>query len=85
MNRSNLTRRAILGRITGAILAAGALATVPSAAMAQKLKVAGIYTQPIQQKWDARLHQALDKAAKAGTIEYVFSEKVAALAALSRA
>jgi len=46
-------------------------------AEAAKIKVAGIYTQPIQQKWDARLHQALDKAAKAGEIEYVFSEKVA--------
>lgn len=46
-------------------------------ALAAKIKVAGIYTQPIQQKWDARLHQALDKAAKAGEIDYVFSEKVA--------
>jgi len=41
-----------------------------------KIKVAGIYTQPIQQKWDARLHQALDAAAKRGEIDYVFSEKV---------
>src|SRR3546814_14758289 len=48
-----------------------------SVAAAGKIKVAGVYTQPIQQKWDARLHQALDKAAKAGAIEYVFSEKVA--------
>ena len=46
-------------------------------AEAAKIKVAGIYTQPIQQKWDARLHQALEKASKAGEIEYVFSEKVA--------
>ncbi len=44
---------------------------------AEKIKVAGIYTQPIQQKWDARLHQALVKARDAGEIEYVFSEKVA--------
>ena len=42
-----------------------------------KIKVAGIYTQPIQQKWDARLHQALVKSKDAGEIEYVFSEKVA--------
>ncbi|MHA1537113.1 MAG: BMP family protein [Alphaproteobacteria bacterium] len=46
-------------------------------ALAQKIKVAGIYTQPIQQKWDARLHLALVAAQKAGQIEYVFSEKVA--------
>ncbi|MCG8563473.1 MAG: BMP family protein [Desulfobacterales bacterium] len=41
-----------------------------------KIKVAGIYTQPIQQKWDACLHKALSKAAQAGTIEYVYSERV---------
>ena len=41
-----------------------------------KIKVAGIYTQPIQQKWDACLHKALQKAAQAGEIEYVYSEKV---------
>ena len=40
------------------------------------IKVAGIYTQPIQQKWDACLHKALQKAADAGEIEYVYSEKV---------
>lgn len=44
---------------------------------AAKIKVAGIYTQPIQQKWDARLHLALVAAETRGDIEYVFSEKVA--------
>jgi basic membrane lipoprotein Med (substrate-binding protein (PBP1-ABC) superfamily) len=43
---------------------------------AEKIKVAGIYTQPIQQKWDARLHTALAKAQEAGEIDYVFSERV---------
>ncbi|KLN59240.1 ABC transporter substrate-binding protein [Kiloniella spongiae] len=46
-------------------------------AFAKTIKVAGIYTQPIQQKWDARLHEALVAAKEAGEIEYVFSEKVA--------
>jgi len=59
----------------GAALAGASLLPLP--AMAGKIKVAGIYTQPIQQKWDARLHLALDAAAKAGTIDYRFSEKVA--------
>ncbi|NKB54411.1 MAG: BMP family ABC transporter substrate-binding protein [Rhizobiaceae bacterium] len=44
---------------------------------AETIKVAGIYTQPIQQKWDARLHQGLEAAKAKGEIEYVFSEKVA--------
>ncbi len=46
-------------------------------AMAEKIKVAGIYTQPLQQKWDARLHLALQSAADAGEIDYVYSEKTA--------
>jgi len=47
-----------------------------NASASQKIKVAGIYTQPIQQKWDACLHKALQKAADEGKIEYVYSEKV---------
>jgi len=47
-----------------------------SPAFAEKIKVAGIYTQPIQQKWDAVLHKALLKAKDAGEIDYVYSEKV---------
>ena len=56
-----------------------AVCTVLSAgsAFAEKIKVAGIYTQPIQQKWDAVLHKGLLKAQETGSIEYVYSEKVA--------
>lgn len=50
---------------------------VTNIAAAEKIKVAGIYTQPLQQKWDARLHNALQAAADAGEIDYVHSEKVA--------
>ncbi len=50
---------------------------LPGEVLAGKIKVAGIYTQPLQQKWDARLHLALQRAADAGEIEYVHSEKVA--------
>ena len=60
----------------GATALMAALTNFPSFA-GTKIKVAGVYTQPIQQKWDARLHLALDAAAKRGEIEYVFSEKVA--------
>jgi len=63
----------ILKTMALAILLAG----VGGEAIAAKIKVAGIYTQPIQQKWDARLHQALLAAKKAGDIDYVYSEKVA--------
>ena len=60
--------------LMAAIVFAAIAGTV--SAMDGKLKVAGIYTQPIQQKWDARLHEALSNAQDRGEIEYVFSEKV---------
>lgn len=56
---------------------AGATALGLKPARAETIKVAGIYTQPIQQKWDARLHEGLEAAKAKGDIEYVFSEKVA--------
>ena len=68
------TRRTALALI-GAGAGASVLGIRP--ALAETIRVAGIYTQPIQQKWDARLHQALVAAQEAGEIEYSFSEKVA--------
>jgi basic membrane protein A len=60
-----------------AVFAGVVLLGLTAGAGAEKLKVAGIYTQPIQQKWDARLHLALEAAKARGDIDYVFSEKVA--------
>jgi len=76
MIKHTINRRQVLKRLSLVSLAA-LLPFGARNALAAKIKVAGIYTQPIQQKWDARLHQALDKAAKAGEIDYVYSEKVA--------
>ncbi len=61
----------------GTFLAFFALFSMSTTLYAAKITVAGIYTQPIQQKWDARLHLALQAAAAAGQIEYKYSEKVA--------
>ena len=63
-----------------AALTAAAAALVPGAgeaAAGERVEVAGIYTQSVQQKWDARLHQALRNAEGRGEIDYVFSERVA--------
>ena len=59
-----------------AVCVAGAMLFCSQVWAGEKIKVAGIYTQPIQQKWDACLHKALLKAADAGEIEYAYSEKV---------
>ena len=71
-----VTRR---GWLRAGLLAAIVLAGVSGApAVAQnKLKVAAIYTVPIEQQWVSRIHKALNAAKDRGEIEYVFSEKVA--------
>lgn len=67
-----------LKNLLSAMLVSLSVLTMNAGALAaETIKVAGIYTQPIQQKWDARLHLALQRAADDGRIEYVFSEKVA--------
>lgn len=61
------------------LAAAGAalmLAPAFPAAAAEKIKVAGIYTVPVEQQWASRIHKALNEAQARGEIEYVFSENV---------
>jgi basic membrane lipoprotein Med (substrate-binding protein (PBP1-ABC) superfamily) len=69
-------RRSLLKFVVAAIglsLAGGA-----SVALAQaKIKVAAVYTVPVEQQWVSRIHKALNAARDRGEIEYVFSEKVA--------
>jgi basic membrane protein A and related proteins len=80
VDRSNASRRTLL------IATSAGLATLtPLAALAQakkaeatkKLKVAAIYTVPVEQQWVSRIHKALNTAVARGDIEYVFSENVA--------
>ena len=50
---------------------------VPQALAQNKVKVAAVYTVPIEQQWVSRIHKALNAAKDRGEIEYVYSEKVA--------
>ncbi|MDX9699694.1 MAG: BMP family protein [Rhodocyclaceae bacterium] len=43
---------------------------------ADRLKVAAIYTVPVEQQWVSRIHKALNAAQARGEVEYVFSENV---------
>jgi len=65
-------RHALLGTLAAAALAAAA---VPAQAQ-NKLKVAAIYTVPVEQQWVSRIDKALKAAVARGEIEYVFSENV---------
>ena len=66
------TRRLLLGVISSMsiFLSAGL-------ALAEKVKVAGIYTLPVEQQWISRIHKALNTASERGDVDYVFSENVA--------
>ena len=58
-------------------LAAALAAPALVHAQALKLKVAAIYTVPVEQQWVSRIDKALKAAVARGEIEYVFSENVA--------
>ncbi|MCK5746962.1 BMP family protein [Oricola sp.] len=70
----NTTRRRLLqaGAAGASVLAMPAL--VGRASAQEKLKVAAIYTVPVEQQWVSRIHIAANAAAERGEIEYVFSE-----------
>ncbi|WP_171212436.1 BMP family protein [Ruegeria sp. HKCCA5426] len=72
MAKNNMTRRLFLA----AVAAASTIYSVGVAA-AETVKVAAIYTLPVEQQWISRIHKALNAAAERGDIEYVFSENVA--------
>lgn len=70
------TRRGFLA--TGTALAATGLVALPkSARAAEPIKVAGIYTVPVEQQWVSRIHKAAVAAQEAGDITYTFTENVA--------
>ena len=71
MLHSPVTRRTVVGAtiVVGMMLSTGMAA-------AENLKVAAIYTLPVEQQWISRIHKALNAAADRGDIEYTFSENV---------
>src|SRR3954464_13875290 len=76
MQFKDITRRGLFG------VGAGALATATSgSALAQAkskpIKVASIYTVPVEQQWVSRIHKALNAAKDRGDVTYKWSENVA--------
>jgi len=72
--RAGWSRRAVLGL---AAAAAMVVAGAPVGAQAEPLKVAAIYTVPVEQQWVGRIHEALKAAEERGDVTYTFSENVA--------
>lgn len=70
--KATLSRRMLMA---GAVAVGVGLSA--GAAWAEAIKVAAIYTLPVEQQWISRIHKALNAAQDRGDIEYVFSENVA--------
>ena len=72
-----LSRRKLM-KLTGSAAALPFLGTLSERALAEgAIKVAAIYTVPVEQQWVSRIHKAALTAKERGDIEYTFSEKVA--------
>ncbi len=69
-----ISRRGLL--LGGAAVAAAA--NLPRAVLAQEpVRMAGIYTVPVEQQWVSRIHIAAEALKAAGTVDYSYTENVA--------
>lgn len=68
-------RRTLLAA-AAVLTAVATLAGTGTALAQQKLKVAAVYTVPVEQQWVSRIHKALNAAVARGDIDYKFSENV---------
>ena len=72
-----LSRRRLM-KLTGSAAALPLISNLSERAHAEgAIKVAAIYTVPVEQQWVSRIHKAALTAKQRGDIEYTFSEKVA--------
>jgi len=72
MTKMMMGRRAFIST-----LALGTALVFSGASLAQDaIKVAAVWTVPVEQQWASRLHNALVAAQERGEIEYVYSENV---------
>ena len=64
----------------GLLMGAGALALMPALPgrlrAQETVKIAGVYTVPVEQQWVSRLHIAAEAAKAAGGVDYTFTENV---------
>jgi basic membrane protein A and related proteins len=63
-------------QLIGAAVAVAAWGALAPAFAQDALKVAAIWTVPVEQQWASRLHNALVAAKDRGEIEYLFSENI---------
>ena len=77
MSDRTVSRRSVLAFGAG-VLGSAAVATLASGQEKPRpIKVAAIYTVPVEQQWVSRIHKALNGAKERGDITYKWSENVA--------
>ena len=73
-HRTTTTRRTVLKAGAAGLGLLAAPSIITNARAQAPLKVAAIYTVPVEQQWVSRIHKAANTAVERGDIEYVFSE-----------
>jgi len=71
-----VSRRTLI-KLAGATAAVAAASLPTRLFAAEPIKVAAIYTVPVEQQWVSRIHKAANAAKARGDIEYVYSENTA--------
>src|SRR6478735_4064271 len=77
MSDLGISRRTVLGMGAGLVGAAAGGTSALAQAKTKPIKVASIYTVPVEQQWVSRIHKALNAAKDRGDITYKWSENVA--------
>lgn len=77
MMKDGIGRRAVVQLGGGLALLAASGGAALAQAKTKPLKVAAIYTVPVEQQWVSRIHKALTAAKDRGDITYKWSENVA--------
>ena len=73
--RFSISRRSLIAAGGTALLAPALLSS--RALAADPIKMAGIYTVPVEQQWVSRIHIAAEAAKAAGAVDYTYTENVA--------
>ncbi|MEZ5779049.1 MAG: BMP family protein [Paracoccaceae bacterium] len=76
MKPAGVSRRHLMATAAG-VAATGIIGLPRILRAATPIKVAGIYTVPVEQQWVSRIHKAAEAAAAAGAVAYVYTENTA--------
>jgi basic membrane lipoprotein Med (substrate-binding protein (PBP1-ABC) superfamily) len=77
MSNYRFSRRSVLGFGAGLFSVAATGGSAFGQAKTKPIKVASIYTVPVEQQWVSRIHKALNAAKERGDVTYKWSESIA--------